>query len=184
MKNNGVLYLDDFLSNNKENRSSDESNECDANKHLYEIEEYILRKQAIEGSVCPQMLYKEEHFPSTNDLMQKKPFDKKQSKKIKQREGYKPKYVRGKGVLREGLCEMCNLWFRLKTSSYWYHMNFKHGIASNGTTYPEPNIVYRGEKAFSVCKICKKEVNLGVSKKTMTYNWYKHFQKEHTRLYE
>lgn len=184
MKNNSVLYLDDFLSNNKENSTTEDSGESNAAKDFYAVEEYILRKQAMDNTLCPQMMYKEEFFPSVSDKICEKMIDRKKPRKTRQKEGYKPKYIRGKGVLREGLCEICDLWFRLKTSSYWYHMNFKHGISSNGSTYPEPTIVYRAEKAFSVCQICSKEVSLGASKKTMTYNWYKHFQKDHTKLYE
>lgn len=54
---------------------------------------------------------------------------------------YKPRFVRGQGETREGLCEYCNpgTWHRLKQSSYWYHMNFQHGISSvTGTLYENP----------------------------------------------
>ncbi|KAM0685820.1 hypothetical protein COBT_002964 [Conglomerata obtusa] len=184
MKNNGVLYLDEFLSNNKENSTNGDSSEQNSFKEIYEIEEYILRKQATDMTVSPAMLYQEEYFPVINDMFPKRQSEKKEKKKIKKNEVYKPKYIRGKGVLREGMCEVCNEWFRLKTSSYWYHMNFKHGIASNGSTYPDPKIIYKEGKAISICNICNKEVLLGANKKAMSYNWYKHFQKEHVKLYE
>lgn len=55
---------------------------------------------------------------------------------------YTPRWIRGYGNGREGLCELCNpgQWFRTKQSSYWYHMNFHHGIsASTGRPYDSPD---------------------------------------------
>ena len=59
------------------------------------------------------------------------------------REGnfYTPRLIRGKGQYREGLCELCELpsWFNMKFSTYWYHMNFVHGInAKTGTYHRKP----------------------------------------------
>lgn len=185
MKENGVLYLDDFLSTNiNENFINTDSLEKNSFNEIYEIEEYILRKQAENMNINPDVFYREEFFPTFKD--EKIMVDKKKSasSKLKRHQNYKPKNVRGQGVFREGLCEICNRWFRLKTSSYWYHMNFKHGIAANGMTYPEPEIYYENGKAFSVCNNCNLEIPLGGNNKALKYNWYKHFQKEHAKLYE
>lgn len=184
MKGNGVLYLDEFLSRNKENTITTDSIEQNSFKEIYEIEEYILRKQAENMVITPDLFYKEEYFPNIHDL-RPKPVDKKSSiRKLRRNEKYKPKHVRGQGVLREGLCEECDRWFRLKTSSYWYHMNFKHGISSTGIKYPEPEIYYNDNRAYSICNQCNKEVLLGTNNKSMKYNWYKHFQKEHQKMYD
>ncbi|KAM0683586.1 hypothetical protein MDAP_001156 [Mitosporidium daphniae] len=54
---------------------------------------------------------------------------------------YKPSFVRGSGSEREGRCELCSppVWLNLKRSTYWYHMNFTHGISSKtGRPYPDP----------------------------------------------
>lgn len=184
MKRNGVLYLDDFLAKNKENDDT-EAHSQNSFKEIYEIEEYILRKQGETMSFAPEVFYKEEYFPSINSISREKTAVKKQSMRTRSRNGkYKPKNIRGTGVMREGLCEICNMWFRMKTSSYWYHMNFKHGIASNGDKYPEPLIKYRDGKAFSICNLCDCEVPLGLTSKSIKYNWYKHFQKDHASYYE
>lgn len=63
-------------------------------------------------------------------------------KKKRSDDFYTPRWIRGYGNVREGLCELCNpgQWFRTKQSSYWYHMNFYHGIsASTGKPYDSPD---------------------------------------------
>ncbi|AFM97923.1 hypothetical protein EHEL_030250 [Encephalitozoon hellem ATCC 50504] len=94
---------------------------------------------------------------------------------------YKPRKIRGTGRLREGYCRMCNLWFKLKTSSYWYHMNYKHGINSKGVRYPEPQIKYVGDKAEGFCAICNDWVVLGHKSngKSTKFGWFRHCQKKH-----
>ncbi|KAI8056856.1 hypothetical protein BDF22DRAFT_617019 [Syncephalis plumigaleata] len=47
---------------------------------------------------------------------------------------YTPRKVKGEGRAKLGECPVCyeegvSTWFRLKISSYWYHMNFYHGIS-------------------------------------------------------
>lgn len=52
--------------------------------------------------------------------------------------------TRGIGYRKEARCEICEsqgqqAWLRLKQSSYWYHMNFIHGINSkNGRPFELP----------------------------------------------
>lgn len=93
---------------------------------------------------------------------------------------YAPKFVRGEGVKREGYCQVCDKWFRMKTSSYWYHMNYKHGINSKGEKYPEPIFRDLNFKVQSFCKICDEWITLGTSRKTSKFLWKRHFQKEHS----
>ncbi|EPX70724.1 uncharacterized protein SOCG_04233 [Schizosaccharomyces octosporus yFS286] len=56
---------------------------------------------------------------------------------------YLPRFTRGQGKKKEGLCPICCfqknfVWLRTKTSAYWYHMNFLHGIHSKGRPYHPP----------------------------------------------
>lgn len=115
---------------------------------------------------------------------------------------YRPKHIRGIGIYREGYCQICNKWFRLKTSSYWYHMNYKHGINSKGKKYPEPDLREFNNKIESFCTLCnnwivlsgcKKNYKNGERKnggnknggnvrkniKNIKYSWFRHFQKVH-----
>lgn len=92
---------------------------------------------------------------------------------------YRPKHVRGSGVLREGYCSRCNKWYKLKTSSYWYHMNYKHGINSSGVKYPDPVVRVLGDRNEAFCSLCNKWVALGRGKSSYKFNWYRHWQKIH-----
>lgn len=99
---------------------------------------------------------------------------------------YRPKHIRGDGIKREGYCESCDQWFRLKTSSYWYHMNYKHGINSKGQKYPEPELRNKNNQIESFCPICKKWILLCAirGRKSVKYSWFKHFQKMHNEEFD
>lgn len=101
-------------------------------------------------------------------------------KEIKEN-SYRPKKIRGCGILREGFCFFCKKWFKLKTSSYWYHMNYKHGISSKGNKYPNLELHKTENKIMSFCKLCNDYVFLCFvnGRKNFKYSWYKHFQKIH-----
>lgn len=92
---------------------------------------------------------------------------------------YQPKFIRGKGPEREGHCEICNKWYKLKTSSYWYHMNYKHGINSKGEKYPEAKIRQRERKVEAFCNQCNDWIPLGINKKGTKFTWLRHLQKNH-----
>lgn len=93
---------------------------------------------------------------------------------------YSPRFIRGTGVEREGCCGLCDKWFRLKTSSYWYHMNYKHGISSNGCRYPEP--VFRDvNKTEGYCGECCEWICLGGKKRNPRFAWLRHWQKAHIK---
>jgi hypothetical protein len=54
---------------------------------------------------------------------------------------YTPRFQRGMGEAKEGFCGLCTpgIWLRIKQSSYWYHMNYHHGIsAATGRPYEAP----------------------------------------------
>lgn len=93
---------------------------------------------------------------------------------------YSPKFIRGVGAQREGHCQTCDRWFKMKTSSYWYHMNYKHGINSKGIKYPDPVLREINYKIEGFCNICDQWITLGNKHKTSRFLWKKHFQKEHS----
>ena len=95
---------------------------------------------------------------------------------------YSPSLIRGKGPLREGYCQICDKWFKMKTSSYWYHMNYKHGISSKGEKFPEPIFREFENKIQGFCKKCDTWISLGNNKKTSMFLWKKHYQKQHSVL--
>lgn len=86
---------------------------------------------------------------------------------------YTPRWVRGRGALREGLCERCSpgTWLKIKQSGYWYHMNFVHGIsAASGRMYDSPIKVREAScdtfcglgsmQAEALCSECEKWIPL------------------------
>lgn len=97
----------------------------------------------------------------------------------KQIDGYAPRHIRGNGSQREGHCHICDRWFRLKTSSYWYHMNYKHGINSRGEKYPEPQTRRNEDKVEGYCQDCKAWITLGTYRKNSRFSWLRHMQKQH-----
>ncbi|ORZ35118.1 hypothetical protein BCR44DRAFT_32067 [Catenaria anguillulae PL171] len=55
---------------------------------------------------------------------------------------YTPRIVRGCGRDREAKCHICDTdkWLNLKTSAYWYHMQYYHGISSaSGLPFFQPS---------------------------------------------
>ncbi|KAI5169175.1 hypothetical protein PAEPH01_0503 [Pancytospora epiphaga] len=94
---------------------------------------------------------------------------------------YRPSAVRGDGPAREGYCERCNRWYRLKTSSYWYHMNYKHGISAAGKVCPEPELRERNLRMESYCHECKEWIALGTTRRGVRFGWFKHWQKNHSK---
>ena len=142
------------------------------------FEEYLLKIDTFDGPVAKQRAREEPcAFPtlfSDRDRARTAPPGTR-------KELYRPKQVRNKGAMREGYCEECNKWFRLKTSSYWYHMNYKHGINAEGLKYPEPNVHFNKNRIESYCSVCRRWICLGYQKNTKSYkfNWYRHWQRDH-----
>ena len=173
MADKNVLYLDkltnmdDFLSLNIADASGVDS-----------FEEYLLKIDSLETSLPKRRVQEEQGFFPT--LFRSEEAQKYRTVSGK-RELYRPKKVRNKGSQREGYCEECGKWFKLKTSSYWYHMNYKHGINSDGLKYPEPSVQFNKNKIESYCAVCKKWIYLGYQKSSKSYNfnWYRHWQRGH-----
>ncbi|CAB4461687.1 unnamed protein product [Rhizophagus irregularis] len=54
---------------------------------------------------------------------------------------YTPRWVRGVGKSKEGLCPHCEpaRWLKTKISAYWYHLNYQHGVSSiTGRPFAQP----------------------------------------------
>ncbi|RKP22805.1 hypothetical protein SYNPS1DRAFT_9804, partial [Syncephalis pseudoplumigaleata] len=99
-----------------------------------------------------------------------------------QQDVYTPRRIEGVGRAKQGQCPICYdeakpAWFCLKTSAYWYHMNFFHGISSV-TRRPYANPLYDG-----LCHQCRKWIPMDSVRHTavkvpMIY-WWKHAQQCH-----
>lgn len=181
-----VLYLDDFLSldDNLSNISFD-SQETYELSSIYKLEEYKLEKFVKEEAIyCSFGSSNESPINSLgndSDLTSLGHLYVQKGKSKGLDDVYRPKKVRGNGNLREGYCCDCNLWFKLKTSSYWYHMNYKHGINSRGIKYPEPETRCLDCKVEGFCKVCNTWIVLGhrKSRRSIMFGWFKHWQKIH-----
>lgn len=114
---------------------------------------------------------------------------------------YSPSWIKGRGVDREGLCPLCDpsVWFKIKQSAYWYHLNFYHGIsATTGKPYNHP-ISYKfantdsgASRVEGHCGQCLQWIFLSsdfmgnpnsesVEDSLSFTTWYKHAQKCHYR---
>ncbi|KAE8230600.1 hypothetical protein CF326_g4394 [Tilletia indica] len=61
---------------------------------------------------------------------------------------YAPRYIRGQGMIKEGLCPVCwesgeERFFKIKQSSYNYHMQYTHGISAVTGEPFAPPIAFR-----------------------------------------
>lgn len=99
----------------------------------------------------------------------------------KPQNGYSPKRIRGTGSQREGYCEYCEKWYNMKNSSYWYHMNYKHGINCKGEKYPMPKLREVSALTQGYCTQCDEWICLGSTKKNYRFSWLRHVQKMHRK---
>lgn len=103
---------------------------------------------------------------------------------------YTPRWVRGIGKAKEGLCPHCTdrqVWLKIKISAYWYHLNYQHGISSiTGKPFRAP-LEYRinpeTELKEALCHKCRNWIN-SESSRNKPVNieeiyWWKHAQKCH-----
>ncbi|CAG8590226.1 12231_t:CDS:2, partial [Acaulospora morrowiae] len=75
---------------------------------------------------------------------------------------YTPRWVRGVGKSKEGLCPHCepSRWLKTKISAYWYHLNYQHGISSiTGRPFTQPTAERINKKTGmkeAMCHKCNK----------------------------
>ncbi|CAG8583549.1 3662_t:CDS:10 [Dentiscutata heterogama] len=102
---------------------------------------------------------------------------------------YTPRWVRGVGKSKEGLCPHCEpaRWLKTKISAYWYHLNYQHGISSiTGRPFAQPIAERLNKKSGmkeALCHKCNKWIlNQSPRDKDVLVPeiyWYKHAQKCH-----
>ncbi|KAJ1730686.1 hypothetical protein LPJ61_002886, partial [Coemansia biformis] len=90
---------------------------------------------------------------------------------------YTPRWIRGIGKGKEGLCPVCFdsgalIWRRMKCSAYWYHLNYFHGVSAlTGRPFPAP---------LGLCGVCGEWVFTDSSRKVAInvpeIYWWKHIQ--------
>ncbi|KAJ1845988.1 hypothetical protein LPJ70_002254, partial [Coemansia sp. RSA 2708] len=105
---------------------------------------------------------------------------------------YTPRWIRGIGRDKEGLCPVCFgsgtlNWRRMKCSAYWYHLNYFHGVSSlTGRPFPKPQetrtVAGRTgrERQQGLCGVCGQWVYTDSSRR-ISINvpeiyWWKHIQ--------
>ncbi|RVD92378.1 meiotic expression up-regulated 26-like protein [Tubulinosema ratisbonensis] len=156
MRKKNTLYLEDLL------------------PYVQETEEYLLEENINE-------MFHYNDFVKSIGTKENITFDEEKGPKKLEKKPYKPVLTRKLITGNEGYCKVCDKWFKLKNSSYWYHMNFIHGINSEGKKYPEPKIRIGVDKLESFCKACNKWIFLGTKRgaKSYRFTWFKHWQKNH-----
>ncbi|KAI7183931.1 hypothetical protein D0869_03173 [Hortaea werneckii] len=94
---------------------------------------------------------------------------------------YTAQWVRGERTTRAGWCGYCCIWYRLKDSAYWYHMNYTHGISSSGTQYQAPLSLRQSmtsSELEGLCPGCNQWILIGRGVRCRT-GYYRHAYKCH-----
>jgi hypothetical protein len=99
---------------------------------------------------------------------------------------YTPRWVRGGHLSSEGLCPYCfqagtEIWLKTKSSAYWFHLSFHHGISSK-TFQPFPRLPQVRESSDGqrevLCENCDEWINLTPAKQNYqaveSMEWWRH----------
>ncbi|KAF7701545.1 Meiotic expression up-regulated protein 26 [Cucumispora dikerogammari] len=141
------------------------------NRELYKNREFKNNKENINAN--KNMNYKVDIFQKQNHV-QPRVYE------VKNRNLYSPLEIRGSGISREGKCPYCLCYLKMKTSNFWYHMNFTHGVSSKGIKYPTPIILDCEIGKYLKCKECSFKIKYNSSKPSLCYSsYYKHYHTEH-----
>lgn len=95
---------------------------------------------------------------------------------------YTPRWVRGDGPAREGFCSLCEegSWLQLKTSQYWYHVRFTHGVNSNTGKIYDPPLRLRIcddplSSTYGFCGECHQWIAICTPRRKRCFTpWFKH----------
>lgn len=158
-----------------------ESLELNSLSDVNEIMEYIIKRipknkeiyKSRNQKIQTKNNYKEEIFQPINNEIYK-------TFEVKNRNLYSPLEIRGEGTNREGKCPYCLCFLKMKTSNFWYHMNFTHGVSSKGIKYPEPIILDCELGKYLKCTQCSIKIKYNPNKPSLSYStYYKHYHTEH-----
>lgn len=100
---------------------------------------------------------------------------------------YTPMWVRKKGDVKEGWCDLCPepRWLILKNSAYWYDKNFAHGICPlTGKRYARPERCQRikgnEEMSEGLCSVCQQWIQITTRRGGGGTSWFRHANRCHT----
>lgn len=159
-----------------------ESLELNSLSDANEIMEYIVKRMPRKKSNFKQ---KAKEYPQKQFQVEKNTFkpirqDIPKIYEVKNRNLYSPLEIRGEGINREGKCPYCLCFLKMKTSNFWYHMNFTHGINSKGIKYPSPILLDCELGKYLRCPQCSLKIKFNKGKQSLTYStYYKHYHSEH-----
>lgn len=143
---------------------------------------YILRKDEknIEKESASNFNYEDQkNFQENKKIKNRKSFPDYGEVII---DSYRPLQIRGQGSGREGMCPHCRCFFKLKTSNYWYHLNYTHGINPKGMPYPDAKCESDSNGYYAICPVCNTDIRLGKKpNSTFMAPYFKHFYKNHKK---
>lgn len=98
---------------------------------------------------------------------------------------YAPIWISGSGSERAGWCRVCPSWHDLRSSGYWYHLHFTHGVScATGKRFTPPIDIRRsptetGELEVN-CSKCRSWLVVGKGANRCRTAYFRHAYRCHT----